>query len=252
MGRTPDHYGGGSGADRVWSSFQPRSVRRMSRPCSGLVTEWWRPPASHTLRAVDGPYGAGDGVPRAECAGAADHYRQRPLQRLLNRYGEKPRARSLRGCGSCRRSPPGGWCRAGSGTGPEQPRSCAAASTPPRLVEAADTTLPETMARSNPLPASARGPPPQKRCNVPLAPRRPPSAASTCPSRSATSAAAPPSRCFSRWSRTEGSATAPPSSCSAAGRRTAGPTAQPHRPSAARPRGAAFGRSPGQTALARA
>lgn len=62
------------------SSFRPRSVPTMSRPCSGLVTEWWPPRAVRTA-ATDGRYGAGDGVPRAECAGAADHHRHRPLHR---------------------------------------------------------------------------------------------------------------------------------------------------------------------------
>lgn len=200
--------------------------------------------------------GAGDGVPRAECAGAADHHRHRPLHQAAPAEpvrGEPTRARSLRGRGSCRRSPPGGWCRAGSGTGLGVDRSGAAeilraCFCAPRLEEAADTALPEAMIRLQlapgigPWTAAA-----ETLQRTPVAPTHSPSAASTCPCRSATPAAAPTSRCFSCWSRTEGSATVPPSSCSGAGSRrsAAEPPGRPRSPIAYLRRGRAARRSAG-------
>ncbi|RUP66016.1 hypothetical protein SSPNP10_22515 [Streptomyces sp. NP10] len=254
MGRTPDHYGGGSGADRVWSSFQPRSVRRMSRPCSGLVTEWWRPPASHALRAVDGPSGACDGVPRAECAGAADHYRQRPLDQAAPAEplrAETPGAvpegmRILPSVAAWRMVPSREWHRSGAA---EILRGCFYA---PRLEEAADTTLPEAMTRLQPAPgigAWTAAAETLQRTPGALAP-------------SLGDFHLPVQIGYARGGADEqvlqllGSYRGQRHRAAllllgyrqpAAGCRTAGPTGQPHRLSAARPRRAAFGRSAGQT-----
>ncbi|CAM5432146.1 hypothetical protein SCALM49S_04190 [Streptomyces californicus] len=173
-------------------------------------------------------------------------------RRLLNRYGQKPRARSLRGCGSCRRSPPGGWCRAGSGTGPgaaEILRGCFYA---PRLEEAADTTLPEAMTRLQPAPGIGAWTAAAETL------QRTPGA----PAPSLGDFHLPVQIGYARGGADEqalqllGSYRGQRHRAAllllgyrqpAAGCRTAGPTGQPHRLSAARPRRAAFGRSAGQT-----
>ncbi|RDL04471.1 hypothetical protein DER30_6103 [Streptomyces sp. HB202] len=249
-GRPITGTAGGSGADRALEQFRPRSVPTMSRPCSGLVTEWWpHPPCA--WRAADGPYGAGDGVPGAECAGAADHHRHRPLHQAApaeplrgETPGPVPGGDADPAVG--RRLADGAEPGVAPGRSSRDPARLLLRPAPGRSRRhdfAGGDDPPSTRSRHRRVD--------RRRRNAATYPWRPdalPSATSTCPSRSATPAAAPTSRCFSCWSRTEGSATAPPSSCSggcrqpAAGCRTAGPTGQPHRPSAARPRGAAFGR----------